>query len=745
MLRNPLCRAPPAWQVQAGWLKAEVADREEADKADRAEAEEAGVDAAQTTASSTVDGSGGVSGVDSVGGVGSGSGVGGDAGDVGGGVGDVGGGSGVELTGEDEVVAAPAVEPKKADTPRLLDNVTDISDEEVKNFKRVALYMKPNPRSIKRISSIYLLSRLIVRKRCLPWKGKEKENELLRRLLVWIVLCEQWPVHVAWSLQVLEDLQQRHHLQKMQQRRHPGNEGQWKVLINPNELSFEDFYHTHVKHIVFNVEPDHCPKPLRQRYQRAFALDHDTELFDCLIADDLDAGFELKVEHIGKLQSREPKMLISYCINLNPALTSLLARVKAVPRSAVAEKRVKELVNDWNPSSMDAHRTKPPKAEAGGMLTKQVGTTASPDHVPAHGTTKAIRTPASVDYVTVYDYGHPFQSNKHSEPSQAEGKDKETHDVKAMIMRESKDNNVRALPDDKTGRDHVGYSDYAMCLSSLIFAGLDTPCVIGIYAQWGTGKSFIMEKIKVALKALQLERVLVDQGVGADAYADNLRELIESDEDQVTLMFTWVQMGMPQLPHEAFQNEKGKPGRRGTLVCHTPSRLVKLNPDYFASRNTADQQLDTTALWLLCLLLVRIVIAVFKLVFKPLTWLLELACSECIEPKVDPHQAPMLFRLMQAGKKERKKKSSATFPLSLFLQLWAFRCCSKQAEEPGKGGQVPTTFHEYHYIWWNAWLYAGSDNLWAGLIQALHEAVEEKYGAPYVRCFISHTPQARIV
>ena len=62
-----------------------------------------------------------------------------------------------------------------------------------------------------------------------------------------------------------------------------------------------------------------------------FALEHDKELFDCLIADGLNVGFTLKVEHIGKLQSRDAKKLISYCINLNPALTSLLGLVKAVP------------------------------------------------------------------------------------------------------------------------------------------------------------------------------------------------------------------------------------------------------------------------------------------------------------------------------------------------------------------------------------------------------------------------------
>ena len=68
----------------------------------------------------------------------------------------------------------------------------------------------------------------------------------------------------------------------------------------------------------------------------------------------------------------------------------------------------------------------------------------------------------------------------------------------------------------------------------------------------------------------------------------------------------------------------------------------------------------------------------------------------------------MLHQLMKAGASRRRRQAFA----------------------------LPATADEsydYHYLWWNAWLYSGSDNLWAGLIKALHEAVEERYGAPYVR------------
>ena len=37
------------------------------------------------------------------------------------------------------------------------------------------------------------------------------------------------------------------------------------------------------------------------------------------------------------------------------------------------------------------------------------------------------------------------------------------------------------------------------------------------------------------------------------------------------------------------------------------------------------------------------------------------------------------------------------------------------------------------FVWWNAWLFCGSDNLWAGLIKALHDAVSDHLGPHYAQ------------
>ena len=119
-------------------------------------------------------------------------------------------------------------------------------------------------------------------------------------------------------------------------------------------------------------------------------------------------------------------------------------------------------------------------------------------------------------------------------------------------------------------------------------------------------------------------------------------------------MFDWVQMGMPQLPHEAFQDERGVAGCKPWLDwirCTGRKRpLVRLDPGYFARRKTADLQLDTTALWLLFLLLIRIV----PFICKPIIWVGDAyRHSMCTPPKVD-EQAHTLYWLMEAGTEYRR-------------------------------------------------------------------------------------------
>ena len=570
---------------------------------------------------------------------------------------------------ETEVAPTP-----DASLPRLLGDVDSLDEFEIDHFKRIAKYMKPNPRAIKRISSMYRLARLMVLSRARSLHDVER-RELLRRLLVWIVLCEQWPVHMAWSLQVLEDIQQRRHLHFIRR----GEEDENGLEDDPEQLSFREFYHGHVKHHVFNVHQRHCPEPLRQRYQRIFSLEHDKEIFDCLIADGFDIEFELRVEHIGTLmRARDATMLISYCTNLNPALVSLLSLVKSVPQSADEERNAKDLVGN------SEHKHQAPQAEGLEEPPAASEATQSQQQKPASEIGAAKPETSSVAQTSSVARGGDASAVEQvvQKPDQAK---KQTAKVKVSLTK-----------DDKTGRDHIGSADYALCLASLIFGALQTPCVIGIYAQWGTGKSFMMEKITAALKALQLEQVLLDevhQNLDPALYLDDLRDLLTNEEEQIQLMFKWLQMGLPELPPSAFC----------TVAKRKCNLVAPLDSKYFDRLEAANEQLDVTPIWLLCQLVARFFVAICK----PFL-LLSKRCAHLVRgPAFDTSSAPMLHQLMRAGAARRRRQASM-HPRQI-------------------------TSRDYHYIWWNAWLYSGSDNLWAGLIKALHEAVEERYGAPYVR------------
>jgi uncharacterized protein YraI len=70
-----------------------------------------------------------------------------------------------------------------------------------------------------------------------------------------------------------------------------------------------------------------------------------------------------------------------------------------------------------------------------------------------------------------------------------------------------KDRNPKTDSDRPSGMDRLKYSRYAESFAKIILNHeTSTPLTIGIYGQWGQGKSFLMGKIKDALNAKRVER-----------------------------------------------------------------------------------------------------------------------------------------------------------------------------------------------------------------------------------------------
>jgi len=56
---------------------------------------------------------------------------------------------------------------------------------------------------------------------------------------------------------------------------------------------------------------------------------------------------------------------------------------------------------------------------------------------------------------------------------------------------------------------------------------------------------------------------------------------------------------------------------------------------------------------------------------------------------------------------------------------------TESSDAPDESLKKQSAFFEYEFVEFNAWVYSGSDNLWAGLIQKLYEAVESHFGPDF--------------
>lgn len=86
-------------------------------------------------------------------------------------------------------------------------------------------------------------------------------------------------------------------------------------------------------------------------------------------------------------------------------------------------------------------------------------------------------------------------------------------------------------------------NDYASALARLLTGpnGLHTPCVLGIYAAWGTGKSFIMNKTKTFIMSQCLQQMLQ----GQSDLSSRIQHAAGHEEDVLAALYRWVILNGP--------------------------------------------------------------------------------------------------------------------------------------------------------------------------------------------------------
>uniref|UniRef100_H2YLT1 KAP NTPase domain-containing protein n=1 Tax=Ciona savignyi TaxID=51511 RepID=H2YLT1_CIOSA len=84
----------------------------------------------------------------------------------------------------------------------------------------------------------------------------------------------------------------------------------------------------------------------------------------------------------------------------------------------------------------------------------------------------------------------------------------------------------RLLNDNIIGVDHLGYSIYAEALSELLHR-VHTPLTVGVFAPWGSGKSFLLREVRYLLSKFQ-KQDHVDDSIKDDSNRGGIKSKCRS-------------------------------------------------------------------------------------------------------------------------------------------------------------------------------------------------------------------------
>ena len=761
---------------------------------------------------------------------------------------------------------------KKKSIFTLYEKMMQFDIDEVNAFKDFSRYLSPNPRKIKRITNefrcVRLLAELDTDKMVDSNEIKLIDKEFRRRLLAWIILIEQWPVRMAWIIQILEDDEQIQTDNSKAQVR--------------NKTSLYDFFKNYVEDRVFNLKlSNNHPENLVQRYMKLFALDFDPELFDLFLKIS-----EINLDHIGSFYERTKTSLNSYTTNLNPALRNILSQIVGLredindmpnrmmktfklrsveiytmlkqpkPCEFNVDKLVEWVNESFNGDSLDDEESfecfckNIKKKNINGSIMQNIMSAIENNIQPLtvkpledlgikssiqlmkfitkwrnDSTVESLLSnrdkelnrnlidtiPDTTIKTTVVKSGQnsiPVTTAKIANKREINSERDNNNNNNNIVIHDQKNESINAkesvddsklshaaqgrTTDDKTGKDHVGYMNYALVLAMLIHLGVSVPVVFGLYASWGTGKSFIMNKVIAALQmlwlrdelknTLELELMEINDSYKHDSsqvnvimralediknikeiYIDSknfnfegnstnenleirkneliakveeeLFNLMTDDEETINALFNWVLLGCPEK-----------------LI----GKNTKIN-EKWNNRNETASWLDLLTDFLLVNTLLKWITKGFKSFIYNFSSIIEkgkdnqlchnnwgyffssaktriqnesqfltnldnrfIKDKACIDKQ--------LSKLPSQLKSEAIKKFNHNRLYQTFKDVHAYGNSSRNIKKLRDNEKDTCT---YEFVWWNAWLYSGSDNLWAGLIKEPHDVVEKHYGSDF--------------
>ena len=361
----------------------------------------------------------------------------------------------------------------------------------------------------------------------------------------------------------------------------------------------------------------------------------------------------------------------------------------------------------------------------------------------------------------------------------------------------------RSMKDDRTGKDHIGHSDYAKVLAALLVFKGEHPFVVGILGQWGAGKvsqdasiltiqaknvllllspskifyssschykSFILTKLQAWIKYFVVKdvisrytekqkRILPEKDSNlksAEKCMKWIEEEFKKDETFIDAVDMWIKVGFDDERFEYLIDQN-------QLNYDEISNVVKSRESSFAwyceLLSLALSLVTLGGLWIQQLLSsCRVENSELETLKK--AWLNAVQDEKGRqEPKADIREADdsqgksvslgvrrLVRRLFGClGASHRKNMInmlnwiSRRFSDMLNWISRRFRCDDYTAAKDGgqeTDREESRVCYEYEFVWFNAWLYCGSEHLWASLIHVLHKAVESHYGSSYTHAKI---------
>ena len=416
------------------------------------------------------------------------------------------------------------------------------------------------------------------------------------------------------------------------------------------------------------------------------------DLFDRLIQETP----KLELADLGDMSTRAQDKLMSFTTNLNPAVQHAIAAICAHREEATSAKEkfekkfIRRSLFDINFAGKETGRVFAAEQSAG--LGKQ-------------GTNET-------------------QKDQRPQKRESESFAETVHPGKTKKVQSS------ALKDSMTGPDFVNFKEYAKVLSQVAFKIEEHPVVVGVYAGWGSGKSFVMNKASTYIKYFNILQELARTSTG-DLEKPDWKTFIAAKDDKNV-------------------NENNAAARNNT-ACKTAQQLHEWMK--------ADDEAGIDAIWKemmgkrtdhgfsYCTALKRFGRTIPLLVL----WVLFALCEKLLgccgafqwccsstkpsEPDWPKQMKKIKKKLDKQDPRRKAKRDDAKLddqkePLLATSDSGA---AGEHADDksPTDDDKSPTVQYDYEVIWFNAWLFNGTDNLWAALVLKLIQGVEDHYGPEF--------------